>query len=53
MLAGGVGAARFLEGLVQVVPPQTITAVVNTGDDFMLHGLYISPDIDIVTCTLS
>jgi LPPG:FO 2-phospho-L-lactate transferase len=52
-LAGGVGAARFLEGLVQVVLPQTITAVVNTGDDFMLHGLYISPDIDIVTCTLA
>lgn len=52
-LAGGVGAARFLEGLVQVVPPETVTAVVNTGDDFELHGLYISPDLDIVTCTLA
>lgn len=52
-LAGGVGAARFLEGLVQVVPPETVTAIVNTGDDFELHGLYISPDLDIVTCTLA
>jgi LPPG:FO 2-phospho-L-lactate transferase len=53
VLAGGVGAARFLEGLVQVVPPETITAVVNTGDDIELHGLKISPDLDIVTCTLA
>ena len=52
-LAGGVGAARFLEGLVQVAPPEDITAIVNTGDDFELHGLYISPDLDIVTCTLA
>jgi LPPG:FO 2-phospho-L-lactate transferase len=53
VLAGGVGAARFLEGLVQVVSPETITAIVNTGDDFELHGLSISPDVDIVTCTLA
>lgn len=52
-LAGGVGAARFLEGVVQVVPPEQIVAVVNTGDDFVLHGLNISPDLDIVTCTLA
>lgn len=52
-LAGGVGAARFLEGVVQVVPPEQIVAVVNTGDDFVLHGLHISPDLDIVTCTLA
>jgi LPPG:FO 2-phospho-L-lactate transferase len=52
-LAGGVGAARFLEGLVQIAPPEEITAIVNTGDDFELHGLYISPDLDIVTCTLA
>lgn len=52
-LAGGVGAARFLEGLVQVVPPTSITAIVNTGDDFQLHGLHIAPDLDIVTCTLA
>lgn len=53
VLAGGVGAAKFLEGLVQVVPPEQIVAVVNTGDDFVLHGLTISPDVDIVTCTLA
>jgi LPPG:FO 2-phospho-L-lactate transferase len=53
VLAGGVGAARFIEGLVQVVPPESITAVVNTGDDMELHGLKISPDLDIVTCTLA
>ena len=53
MLAGGVGAARFLAGLVDVAPPQDITAVVNTGDDTELHGLSISPDIDTVTYTLA
>ena len=53
VLAGGVGAAKFLEGVVQTSPPEQVTAVVNTGDDFVLHGLNISPDIDIVTCTLA
>lgn len=53
VLAGGVGAARFIEGLVQVAPPEQITAVVNTGDDMEMHGLKISPDLDIVTCTLA
>jgi LPPG:FO 2-phospho-L-lactate transferase len=53
VLAGGVGAARFLEGLVQVVEPESIAAIVNTGDDIVLHGLAISPDVDIVTCTLA
>jgi len=52
-LAGGVGAARFLDGLVQVVDPDRITAVVNTGDDMVLHGLHISPDLDTVTYTLA
>jgi LPPG:FO 2-phospho-L-lactate transferase len=52
-LAGGVGAARFLEGVVQAVPPEDVTAIVNTGDDITLHGLYISPDLDIVTYTLA
>ncbi|HTZ09838.1 MAG TPA: 2-phospho-L-lactate transferase [Acidimicrobiales bacterium] len=52
-LAGGVGAARFLRGLVRVVPPPSITAVVNTGDDTVLHGLHISPDLDTVTYTLA
>lgn len=53
VLAGGVGAARFLAGLVQVVEPVTITAIVNTGDDTVLHGLSISPDLDTVTYTLA
>jgi LPPG:FO 2-phospho-L-lactate transferase len=53
VLAGGVGAARFLEGLVQVAPPETIAAIVNTGDDMVFHGLHVSPDIDIVMYTLA
>jgi LPPG:FO 2-phospho-L-lactate transferase len=52
-LAGGVGAAKFLRGLVRVVPPSEITVIVNIGDDFVLHGLSISPDIDTVTYTLA
>ncbi len=52
-LAGGVGAARLLSGLVQVTDPAQITAVVNTGDDMVLHGLHISPDIDTVTYSLA
>ncbi|MHB8467792.1 MAG: 2-phospho-L-lactate transferase [Acidimicrobiales bacterium] len=52
-LAGGVGAARFLVGLVAVVAPEEITAIVNTGDDVELHGLWISPDLDTVTYTLA
>jgi len=47
-LCGGVGAARFLQGLVQVVDPSNITAIVNTGDDIEINGLMVSPDIDIV-----
>jgi LPPG:FO 2-phospho-L-lactate transferase len=53
VLAGGVGAARLLRGLVEVVPPEDVTAIVNTGDDMVLHGLAISPDIDTVTYTLA
>ncbi len=53
VLAGGVGAARLLSGLVQVVPPAEVTAVVNTGDDVVMHGLHVSPDLDTVTYTLA
>ena len=53
VLSGGVGAARLLEGLVEVVDPASITAVVNVGDDLELHGLSISPDLDTITYTLS
>ena len=51
-LAGGVGAARMLRGLAAVVEPATITAVVNTADDIVLHGLHVSPDLDTVVYTL-
>ena len=52
-LAGGVGAARFLSGLVRAVPPSEVVAIVNTGDDDEFHGLYVSPDLDSVTYTLA
>jgi LPPG:FO 2-phospho-L-lactate transferase len=52
VLCGGVGAARYLQGLVRVVDPGEVTAVVNTGDDLALHGLRICPDLDTVTYTL-
>jgi LPPG:FO 2-phospho-L-lactate transferase len=51
-LAGGVGAARFLRGLVHVVPAAAVTVVVNTADDDVFHGLHVSPDLDTVTYTL-
>jgi LPPG:FO 2-phospho-L-lactate transferase len=53
VLAGGVGAARFLAGLTQVVDSSEIVTIVNTGDDTELHGLSISPDIDTVTYTVA
>jgi LPPG:FO 2-phospho-L-lactate transferase len=53
VLAGGVGAARFLEGLVQVVPPDEITVISNIGDDDEFFGLHVSPDIDTVIYTLA
>tara|TARA_Y100000590_G_scaffold178313_1_gene203456 strand:- start:7616 stop:8545 length:930 start_codon:yes stop_codon:yes gene_type:complete len=53
VLAGGVGAARLLNGLKDVTEPESITAIVNTGDDTIMHGLYICPDIDTVTYTLA
>jgi LPPG:FO 2-phospho-L-lactate transferase len=52
-LAGGVGAARFLAGLVRAVPPEAVVAIVNTADDEEFHGLYVSPDLDSVTYTLA
>lgn len=53
VLAGGVGAAKFLDGLSRVVDPERIVVIVNTGDDIDLFGLKISPDIDIITYTLA
>lgn len=52
-LAGGVGAARFLRGLVQAADPDEVTIVGNTGDDEIFHGLHVSPDLDIVAYTLA
>jgi LPPG:FO 2-phospho-L-lactate transferase len=52
-LAGGVGAGKFLRGLVRVVPAEDVTVVVNTADDLDLHGLRICPDLDSVTYWLS
>ena len=52
-LAGGVGAARFLRGLLEVCDQRDVTIVVNTGDDVVLHGLRVSPDVDTVTYTLA
>jgi LPPG:FO 2-phospho-L-lactate transferase len=52
-LAGGVGAAKMLRGVIRAVPPTDVTAIVNTGDDVVLHGLHVSPDIDTITYTLA
>src|SRR5229473_496789 len=52
-LAGGVGASKLLLGLHEVMDPAHLTIIVNTGDDIVLHGLKISPDLDIVTYTLA
>jgi LPPG:FO 2-phospho-L-lactate transferase len=52
-LAGGVGASKLLLGLYEVMDPSLLTTIVNTGDDIVLHGLKISPDLDIVTYTLA
>src|SRR5881396_1852318 len=52
-LAGGVGAGKFLRGLIRVVSPKDVTVVVNTGDDIVLHGLHVSPDLDSVTYWLA
>jgi LPPG:FO 2-phospho-L-lactate transferase len=52
-LAGGVGAARFLRGLVRAMPATDVVVVGNTGDDDVFHGLHVSPDLDTVTYTLA
>lgn len=52
-LAGGVGAARFLDGLARVLAPERLFIIGNTADDAEIHGLHISPDLDTVTYTLA
>jgi LPPG:FO 2-phospho-L-lactate transferase len=51
--AGGVGAAKFIRGLVKIIPPERLTVVVNTGDDETFFGLHISPDVDTIMYTLA
>jgi LPPG:FO 2-phospho-L-lactate transferase len=52
-LAGGVGAARFLDGLARVIAPEPVFIIGNTADDAEIHGLHISPDLDTVTYALA
>lgn len=52
-LSGGVGGARFLDGVARALPADALTAVVNTGDDFVHLGLYVCPDVDTVMYTLA
>ena len=52
-LAGGIGASKLLLGMNSAMDPRELTVIVNTGDDIVLHGLAISPDLDIVTYTLA
>ncbi len=53
LLTGGTGGAKFADGLRQVIPPEEITVIVNTGDDLLWWGLYVSPDIDSIAYVLS
>lgn len=53
VLAGGVGAAKFLQGLAKIASLEDLSCIVNTGDDMVLHDLHISPDLDIITYTLA
>ena len=53
MLSGGVGAARLLRALCDVIDPSRLNAVVNVGDDLVLNGLTICPDLDTITYTLA
>ena len=53
VLAGGVGGAKLVLGLAEVLPPERLTVIGNTGDDVVRHGLWISPDLDILTYTLA
>src|SRR5262245_23795080 len=52
-LAGGVGGAKLAHGLAQILEPEQLTVIVNTGDDFEHFGLHISPDLDTVMYTLA
>jgi LPPG:FO 2-phospho-L-lactate transferase len=53
VLTGGTGGAKFVDGLRRIVPPEELTIVVNTGDDLLWWGLYVSPDLDSITYMLA
>src|SRR2546429_4514414 len=53
VLAGGVGGARFVQALTEVVPPSDVTLIANVGDDLEVHGLHVSPDFDTLLYTLA
>ena len=53
VLTGGTGGAKFVEGLARVVPQEDLTCIVNTGDDLLWWGLYVSPDVDSITYVLT
>ncbi len=53
VLAGGVGGARFVQALTEVVPPSDVTVIANVGDDLEVHGLHVSPDLDTLLYTLA
>jgi LPPG:FO 2-phospho-L-lactate transferase len=53
VLSGGTGGAKFVDGLRQVIPPEELTIIVNTGDDLIWWGLYVSPDLDSITYVLA
>lgn len=53
VLTGGTGGAKFVDGLRQIVPPQDLTVIVNTGDDLRWWGLYVSPDVDSIAYVLA
>src|SRR3954452_16245942 len=53
VLAGGVGGARFVQALAEVVAPSDVTVIANVGDDLEVHGLHVSPDLDTLLYTLA
>ena len=53
VLAGGVGGARFVQALTEVVPSSNVTVIANVGDDLEVHGLHVSPDLDTLLYTLA
>jgi LPPG:FO 2-phospho-L-lactate transferase len=53
VLTGGTGGAKFVDGLRKIIPPEQLTIIVNTGDDLVWWGLYVSPDLDSITYMLA